>query len=294
MDSNQSLQSLHLLEFINKLEQITRENKSVNETLIRLVDVFSQQVAHSIKTKRRFIRIIYQGVEYKSSGSEKALFCKEDSFNTKSGKNVYLQYCVSKEHNDENRDNGNEQNHAIASLKTLLSRYLNSVEQKNISKKPDLTEEDPEKADIISSSFLQKFLNKDNYNRDIYHDLTPFKVREVLLISSLYDAYAIEREGRFTEHMLGQYGQLNLLAHLLATLGVISQAFQHPVQMPRLLPGFHGSPIQLGKNIPEIRQACCQRMAFHDFGTHSHDDAFYARCIGLFADSSQRFLKWHG
>jgi hypothetical protein len=30
------------------------------------------------------------------------------------------------------------------------------------------------------------------------------------LISSLYDANAIEKEGRFSEHMLGQYGQLNL------------------------------------------------------------------------------------
>ncbi len=38
----------------------------------------------------------------------------------------------------------------------------------------------------------------------------PFKVKEILLISSLYDAYSIESEGRFSEHVLGQYGQLNL------------------------------------------------------------------------------------
>jgi len=62
----------------------------------------------------------------------------------------------------------------------------------------------------LSSRFLQQFLNKYTYNRDIYHDLMPFKVKEILLISSLYDAYAIESEGRFSEHMLGQYGQLNL------------------------------------------------------------------------------------
>jgi hypothetical protein len=62
----------------------------------------------------------------------------------------------------------------------------------------------------VNSSFLQRFLNKYTYNRDIYHDLMPFKVTEILLISSLYDAYAIESEGRFSEHVLGQYGQLNL------------------------------------------------------------------------------------
>ena len=62
----------------------------------------------------------------------------------------------------------------------------------------------------VSSRFLQRFLNKYTYNRNIYHDLMPFKVTEILLISSLYDAYAIESEGRFSEHVLGQYGQLNL------------------------------------------------------------------------------------
>ena len=62
----------------------------------------------------------------------------------------------------------------------------------------------------VNSGFLQRFLNKYTYNRDIYHDLMPFKVTEILLISSLYDAYAIESEGRFSEHVLGQYGQLNL------------------------------------------------------------------------------------
>ena len=62
----------------------------------------------------------------------------------------------------------------------------------------------------VNSKFLQRFLNKYTYNRDVYHDLMPFKVKEILLISSLYDAYAIESEGRFSEHVLGQYGQLNL------------------------------------------------------------------------------------
>ena len=54
----------------------------------------------------------------------------------------------------------------------------------------------------------------------------PFKVKEILLISSLYDAYAIEREGRFSEHMLGQYGQLNLTSIPRITgASTVDQAF---------------------------------------------------------------------
>ena len=49
-----------------------------------------------------------------------------------------------------------------------------------------------------------------NYNRDLYHDLMPFKVREILLVANLYDAYSIEKEGRFSEHVLGEFYQLSL------------------------------------------------------------------------------------
>jgi len=57
---------------------------------------------------------------------------------------------------------------------------------------------------------LQRFLNKNNYDRDIYHDLMPFKVGEILLIANLYDAYIIEKEGHFSEQIMGEYAQLNL------------------------------------------------------------------------------------
>jgi len=30
----------------------------------------------------------------------------------------------------------------------------------------------------------------------------PYKVKEILLVSTLYDAFSIEKEGRFSEHIL--------------------------------------------------------------------------------------------
>jgi len=53
-------------------------------------------------------------------------------------------------------------------------------------------------------------LNRESKTRDIYHDLMPFKVKEILLISNLYDAFSVEREGRFSEIMLHDYGVMNL------------------------------------------------------------------------------------
>lgn len=61
-----------------------------------------------------------------------------------------------------------------------------------------------------SRQLLQRYLSKQNYDRDVFHDLMLFRVREILLVANLYDAYNIEKEGHFAEHMLGEYHQLNL------------------------------------------------------------------------------------
>ena len=43
-----------------------------------------------------------------------------------------------------------------------------------------------------------------------FHDLMPFRVREVLLVSSAYDAFILEEDGHLTERLFLQYSELNL------------------------------------------------------------------------------------
>ena len=43
-----------------------------------------------------------------------------------------------------------------------------------------------------------------------FHDLMPHRVREVLLVSSLYDFFILEEDGRLTEQLFTQYSELNL------------------------------------------------------------------------------------
>ena len=66
-------------------------------------------------------------------------------------------------------------------------------------------------------------------------------------------------------------------AQLLAALGVVGEAFQHGVQVARLLAGRDRRAIQLGEHGREIRQAVGERVAFHHLGAHAHDDAADAR-----------------
>lgn len=86
--------------------------------------------------------------------------------------------------------------------KDLIIEEYGKCFQKNSSQKINESEND--------DKLLEDFLDKNNYEREIYHDLMVYKVKEILLIANLYDAYNIEREGNFTQQILGDYINLNL------------------------------------------------------------------------------------
>ncbi|HPR64764.1 MAG TPA: DUF5752 family protein [Thermoanaerobaculia bacterium] len=48
------------------------------------------------------------------------------------------------------------------------------------------------------------------YHFSGFHDLMKARVREILLVSSLYDAYVMEEDGRLSERLLSEYEELNL------------------------------------------------------------------------------------
>jgi len=59
---------------------------------------------------------------------------------------------------------------------------------------------------------VSKIYKRKKNDRDIFQDLMPFKVREILLVATYYDSYTIVREGQFSDKIRGEYLQLNLYA----------------------------------------------------------------------------------
>ncbi|MCK5832382.1 response regulator, partial [bacterium] len=57
---------------------------------------------------------------------------------------------------------------------------------------------------------LQRYYSRFKFGEDIFHQLMPYKIREILLVSSFYDAFIFEQDGRFSEQLYGEYHQLNL------------------------------------------------------------------------------------
>lgn len=47
-------------------------------------------------------------------------------------------------------------------------------------------------------------------NNEVFHDLMQYKVKEILLVATLYDAFILEQEGQLTERIFGEYYKLSL------------------------------------------------------------------------------------
>ena len=200
---------------INKTNQIIREGKEVEETLRRIVHILPIAWQYPENT---VARISFRENEFKSRDFQETEWRIAQTFQTIDNHQGEIEIFYLKKYRD--IDEGpflKEERHLIDNLSTIINNYLNTIEAKKILKqsleKDQLKSEIKEfkkASDLTNRKLLQKFLNNQNANRDIFHDLMPYKVKEILLVSTLYDAFTIEKEGRFSEHILGEYHQLNL------------------------------------------------------------------------------------
>ncbi|MBN1339203.1 MAG: pyruvate, phosphate dikinase [Bacteroidales bacterium] len=201
------------LAIINQTTAILREGKMPEETLQKLAMIIPNGWQYP---EFAVGRILFDGAGYKSYNFRVTGWQQVQEFETIDGKSgkIEIYYLKSFPHADEGPFLKEERD-LLINLANLITGYLNSLKGKaaigkTMEKKGEPSQARKETYSGTSRQLLQQFLNKNNYDRDIYHDLMPFKVREILLVANLYDAYNIEKEGRFSEHMLGEYAQLNL------------------------------------------------------------------------------------
>ncbi len=202
------------LSAINRTTSIFKEGKSIDETLQQVCMILPLAWQYPDYTTSR---IKYGGKEYKSANFKLTRWVQQQSFETIDGAKGSLEIYYLQEFVE--MDEGpfmKEERHLLNNLAELITGYLNSVKalrlyspahHKGLSDRTD--KEGPIPAPS-NRQLLKKFLNINNIDRDVYHDLTLFKVKEILLIANLYDAYSIEKEGRFSEYVLGEYQSLNL------------------------------------------------------------------------------------
>ncbi|MCF8224553.1 MAG: pyruvate, phosphate dikinase [Bacteroidales bacterium] len=202
---------------INHTNQIIKENRPVEDTLKQIAGIIPVAWQYPEMT---VARIRLEDKYFTSPGFRESNWVQSSRFNTIDNRNGEIEVFYLKQFKDE--DEGpflREERQLIDNLSSILENYLNSIHARKLlykSEEEDYIRKEKEisqmkkPGEINSRMLLQKFLNKQNANRDIFHDLMPYKVKEILLVATLYDAFSIEKEGRFSEHILGEYHQLNL------------------------------------------------------------------------------------
>jgi len=205
----QSKERLKELAAINQAIAIIKEGKSIQDTLHQLCLILPdawQFPEHTI------VRIKYGQYEFQSSGFRETPWCQKQDFETIDGGFGFIEVYYTQEFPTESEGPFlKEERDLINNITNILTGYLNSIKGKDIIREVKVIQKrKPEGDTTTSKRLLQKFINQHNADRDIYHDLMPFKVKEILLISTLYDAYSIEKEDRLTDNILGEYSKLSL------------------------------------------------------------------------------------
>ncbi len=95
-------------------------------------------------------------------------------------------------------------------------------------------------------------------DQDIFQELMAFKVTEVLLVATHYDSYAIVREGRFFDKIMGEYLQLNLfsaprITSVTTSAEAMAKLNEHKFEMVIVMAGLDKQmPVTLSRGIRTI------------------------------------------
>jgi len=200
---------------INETTQIIRENRSVDESLSLIAGIMPKAWQYPEMT---VARIWFDGKEHPSPGFREGHWKLSQKFETLDNRKGTIEVFYLKEFPE--LDEGpflKEERQLIDNLASIIANYLNTREARKMLHKTMDEETVREELgrfqhprEITSRMLLQKFLSRQNANRSIFHDLMRYKVKEILLVATLYDAFSIEKEGRFSEHILGEYAQMSL------------------------------------------------------------------------------------
>jgi hypothetical protein len=197
------------LSCINQTTYILKEGKPIEETLQQIVLLLPAAWQYPEYT---VARISFMQNKFETLEFEETRWMMVQEFNTIDNQTGTIEIFYTKEFREESEGPFlKEERDLIQNIASLITGYINSYKARDIIRTANVPRQEEEDfTNIPSKKLLQKFLDRHNAERDVFHDLQPFKIKEILLVANLYDAYTIEGEGRFADHILGEYYQMSL------------------------------------------------------------------------------------
>jgi CheY-like chemotaxis protein len=201
---------------INQTTSIINKNLPVNETLKRICTILPKSWQYPDYTA---VRIKYEGNSYSSRKFKETLWVQKENFVTIDNKKGIIEVYYLKEFPTLYEGPFlKEERQLIINIAKLITGYLNNEKGRNIVNTSLIRNTEIRKSEEYRNSLqntkkpLQQFFNKQILDKYIYLEMMRYKVKEILFVATLYDAFILENEDSFFEQFMGEIYQYSLFS----------------------------------------------------------------------------------
>ncbi len=212
-DNKERLKELHA---INQTNIIVAKGKSVNETLQEICDFLSKSWQYP---RYAAARIVYGGVIYRSRQFKETKWYQHENFVTIDNNKGSVEIFYLKElPRSAEGPFLKEERQLLKNIARLISGYLNNIKGRDIINQRLYKDDGRQKSEEYRQSLektkqpLQLFFNRQIIDKYIYLDMMKYKVKEILFVATLYDAFILENEDSFFEQFMGEIYQYSLFS----------------------------------------------------------------------------------
>ncbi|HQN93301.1 MAG TPA: PEP/pyruvate-binding domain-containing protein [Prolixibacteraceae bacterium] len=204
------------LRAINQTSAIIEDGKPVDETLQAICNILPQSWQYP---KCTVARIRFDGKNYVSKNFKETIWGQKEYFITIDNKKGLIEIFYTKEFPFEYEGPFlAEERNLLVNIGKLISGYLNNYKGREIYHKNVFMSNQMHKAEEYRKSLirnkkpLQLYFNQQTIDKYVYLDMMKYKIKHILFVATLYDAFVLENEDSFFEKFMGEIYQYSLFS----------------------------------------------------------------------------------
>src|SRR5665648_698959 len=212
----ENTERLKELKAINQTTLIIEKGKMVDETLQEICEILPKSWQYS---RFAVARIRFEGKSYTSEKFIETEWVQTETFVTIDNKKGSIEIFYLKQFPKEYEVPFlQEERNLLINIARLISGYLNNYKGREIIHHKgvpvQVIHHSDEFRDSLSRSKkpLQLYFNQQTIDKYVYLEMMRFKIKHILFVATLYDAFTLESEDSFFEKFMGEAYQYSLFS----------------------------------------------------------------------------------
>lgn len=213
---HENRERLKELNAINQTTALIARDETIEDTLIKVCGIIAKSWQYPEYT---VARIRYDENTYSLKNIEETIWCQKEEFVTIDNNKGSIEVFYLREFPE--ADEGpflKEERMLLLNLTRLITGYLNNYKGREIFSRSQTRRLATHNSEEFRQSLmrnkqpLQLFFNKQILDKYIYLDMMKYKVKDILFVATLYDAFILENEDGFFEQFMGEIYQYSLFS----------------------------------------------------------------------------------